>query len=141
MTDTTRMGTLVSLSGASLTVASPEEDVRGRKVVDRHGEEIGSVDDLLMDDRENRVRFLKVGHGGFLGIGEDHFLVPVDAITRIDEDHVHIDRSQSDLSDAPGYNPELAETPDYYPGVYGWWGYAPYWTGGYQYPAYPVYPI
>jgi uncharacterized protein YrrD len=110
-------------------------------VVDRHGEEIGSVDDLLMDDRENRVRFLKVGHGGFLGIGEDHFLVPIDAITRIDEEHVHIDRSQSDLSDAPGYNPELAETPDYYPGVYGWWDYAPYWTGGYQYPAYPVYPI
>lgn len=134
-------GTLISLTDSSLTVANPDEDVRGRKMLDRHGEEIGSVDDLLLDDRENRVRFLRVAHGGFLGIGEEHFLVPVDAVTRIDNDHVHIDRERSKLSDVPGYNPDLAEAPDYYPGVYGWWGYSPYWAGGYAYPAYPVYPV
>jgi hypothetical protein len=120
-------GTLLSLTDSSLTVANPDEDVRGRKVHDRQG--------------ENRVRFLRVAHGAFLGIGEEHFLVPVDAVTRIDYDHVHIDRERSKLSDVPGYNPSLAEAPDYYPGVYGWWGYSPYWAGGYAYPAYPVYPV
>lgn len=140
-TETNQMGTLVKLSDAALTVADPAEDVRGLQVVDRHGEEIGSVDDLLLDDRENRVRFLQVAHGGFLGIGEEHFLVPVDAVTRIDADHVHIDRERSKLSDVPGYDPDLAEAPDYYPGVYGWWGYGPYWGPGYTYPGYPVYPV
>ena len=137
MTDTERRGNLIKLSDSALTVAEPAEDVRGLAVVDRNGEEIGNVDDLLLDDRENRVRFLQVGHGGFLGIGEEHFLVPVDAVTRIDADHVHVDRTRSDLTDVPGYNPDLAEAPDYYPGVYGWWGYSPYWAPGYAYPAYP----
>ena len=134
MRDTERRGNLIKLSDSALTVAEPAEDVRGLAVVDRNGEEIGNVDDLLLDDRENRVRFLQVGHGGFLGIGEEHFLVPVDAVTRIDADHVHVDRTRSDLTDVPGYNPALAEAPDYYPGVYGWWGYSPYWAPGYAYP-------
>lgn len=139
MTDTERRGTLVKLSDSTLTVADPREDVRGLKVVDRHGEDIGTVDDLMLDDRENRVRFLQVAHGGFLGIGEDHFLVPVDAVTRVDADHVHIDRARADMTDAPGYSPELAEAPDYYGDVYGWWGYGPYWAPGYAYPAGYVY--
>jgi len=40
---------------------------RGRTVVDRHRDEVGRVEDLLVDERENRVRFLRVGEGGFLG--------------------------------------------------------------------------
>ena len=135
------MGTLVPLGDSTLTVANPDEDARGRTVVDRHGEEIGKVDDLLIDDRENRVRFLRVAHGGFLGIGQDHFLVPVDAVTGMDEDRVYIDRERSRLSDVPGYDPELAREPEYYSSVYGWWGYAPYWAPGYTYPPYPGRPV
>ncbi len=137
MTDTERTGAIYKLSESTLTVADPAEDVRGRKILDKTGEEIGTVDDLLLDDRENKVRFLQVAHGGFLGIGEDHFLVPVDAVTRIDADHVHIDRERGALTDAPGYRPELAEAPAYYGDVYGYWGYGPYWAPGYVYPAYP----
>ena len=134
MTDTERMGDLVRMGDSTRTVGSSAEAVMGLAVVDRNGEEIGNVDDLLVDDRENHVRFLQVGHGGFLGIGEEHFLVPVDAVTSVDANHVHIDRTHSDLTDVPGYNAELAESPDYYPGVYGWWGYSPYWAPGYAYP-------
>ena len=141
MTETVHRGALVSLTDAELTVADPAEDVRGRTVIDRHGEEIGEVDDLLLDDREHRVRFLRVGEGGFLGIGEKHFLVPVDAITRIDAAHVHIDRERERLRGAPGYNPELASEPNYYGDVYGWWGYGPFWAPGYAYPGYPGYVI
>jgi sporulation protein YlmC with PRC-barrel domain len=140
MTDTERAGTLHRLGDTDLTVADPAEDVRGRKVVDRNGEEIGDVDDLLLDDRENKVRFLRVGAGGFLGIGEHHFLVPVDAVTRIDADHVHIDRERAGLRDVPTYDPDLAYEQDYYGNIYGWWGYSPYWAPGYAYPAYPAYP-
>lgn len=49
-----------------------------------------------------------MGHGGLLGIGEKHFLVPVEAVSRIDSDHVHIDRIRENLASAPGYNPDLA---------------------------------
>lgn len=138
MSDIDPKGTLIKLSDSTLTVADPAEDVRGSKVLDRNGDDIGTVDDLLLDDQEHRVRFLEVAHGGFLGIGEEHFLVPVDAVKRIDADHVHIDRQRADLSEVPGYNPALAEAPDYYGNVYGWWGYSPYWVPGYAYPPYPA---
>lgn len=141
MTDSDRSGTLVLLSDTDLTVSDPAEDVRGRKVLDRNREEIGEVDDLLLDQEENKVRFLRVGHGGFLGIGEDHFLVPVDAVTRIDEDHVHIDREKARLGDVPGYSPDLTYDTGYYNNVYGYWGYGPYWSSGYAYPRYPFYPF
>lgn len=139
MTDTEQVGMLQKLSDTGLTIADPAEDVRGRTVIDRHGEEVGEVDDLLLDDRENKVRFLQVGAGGFLGIGEQHFLVPVDAVTRIDADHVHIDRERTGLRDMPTYDPALTYDPAYYGDVYGWWGYSPYWAPGYAYPAYPAY--
>lgn len=139
MTEGKQIEMLVRLSETNLTVADSAEDVRGRTVLDRNREEIGKVDDLLLDKQENKVRFLRVGHGGFLGIGEDQFLVPVDAVTRIDEDHVHIDREKARLGDVPGYSPDLAEEPDYYNRVYGYWGYGPYWTTGYTYPGYPYY--
>lgn len=134
-------GVVIPLADSSLTVSDPAEDVRGLKVVDRHGDELGDIDDLMLDDRDNRVRFLRVAHGGFLGIGESHFLLPVDAVVRIDDAHVHVDRERSAMGETPGYDPDLAEQPDdYYTGVYSWWGYPPYWTPGYMYPAYPVYP-
>lgn len=132
-------GNLIKLSDTPQTVADPDGDVRGRKVVDSNGEEVGDVDDLLVDDQENKVRFLRVGAGGFLGIGEQHFLVPVDAVERIEPDRVHITRERAGLADVPTYDPELAEDPAYYTDLYGWWGYSPYWGSGYAYPAYPYY--
>jgi len=129
-------GNLVALSETGLTVADPRADVRRHKVVDAGGEEVGVVDDLLVDDEESKVRMLRVKHGGFLGIGADHFLVPVDAVASVTDDAVHIDRDRSRLTDVPGYDPEVSYDPTYYGGVYGFWGYPGYWGPGYVYPAY-----
>jgi len=136
MTDDTQ-ASLVKLGDEDLTVADPAEDIRGRKVVDKSGDEIGDVDALMIDTQESKVRFLQVGAGGFLGIGEKHFLIPVDAITRIDDDTVHVDQSKDRLIDAPAYDPDIVQEPDYYTGIYDYYGYAPFWAPGYTYPAYP----
>lgn len=133
--------TLRPLSDTELTVEDPWADVRGRKVLDASGEEIGKVDELLIDDVDVRVRLLRVKHGGFLGIGADHFLVPVDAVTSVDDDSVRIDRDRARLSDVPGYDPDLAQRPAYYEDLYGWWGYGPYWGPGYTYPPPPYHPL
>ena len=125
---------LVRLNETTLTVADPQTDVRERAVVDAEGEEVGTVDDLLVDDAEHRVRFLRVRRGGFLGIGAEHFLVPVDAVGRVTDDAVHLDRDRSRLSDVPPYDPEVEDDPVDYAGLYGWWGYPAYWAPGYGYP-------
>jgi sporulation protein YlmC with PRC-barrel domain len=59
--------TLVRLSDTELTMADGADDIRGRDVVDISGEELGEVDDLLIDDGERKVRFLEVASGGFPG--------------------------------------------------------------------------
>jgi hypothetical protein len=70
---------LVRLSDTELTIANPAEDIRDRTVVDRDGEDIGEVEDLLIDAHEKRMRLLEAASGGFLGLGKTKFLLPVEA--------------------------------------------------------------
>ena len=137
--ETSSTAQLRKLDDTDLTVADHAIDIRGRKVRDRAGEEIGTVDDLLVDDRELKVRFLQVASGGFLGLGEDKFLIPVDAITRISDDTVHVDQTREQVAGAPRYDPALAREQDWSE-TYNYYGYTPFWGAGYVYPAYPYYP-
>lgn len=140
---------LLSLKDEALTVGDPAEDVRNHKVVDRDGEEIGKVDDLLVDEGGRKVRFLRVKEGGFLGIGGRTFLIPVDAIARIEDDAVHIDQQGEHVGAGPAYDPTIAAEDawrqdayrdgGYYDGLYAHYGYAPYWAPGYAYPGFPFY--
>ena len=128
---------LIRLSETGRTVADPAADVRGRHVLDAEGEEVGRVDDLLVDDEEGRVQMLRVERGGFLGIGAERFLVPVAAVTELTDDAVRIDRERSRLTDVPGYDPDMEDAPGYYGSLYGWWGFAPMGAPGYIYPPFP----
>lgn len=130
---------LRKMSEANLTVENPDVDPRGRKVLDRAGEEIGEIDDLMIDGEDEKVRYLHVASGGFVGIGEHTFLIPVDAITRVETDQIHIDQTRDRVADAPKYDPALVED-DYYDQLYGYYGYAPYWGAGYAYPTFLAYP-
>jgi len=131
--------TLSKLSDSGRTVASADEDIRGRKVKDKDGHDVGRVDDLLIDGEDRKVRFLRVEHGGFLGFGETKSFIPVDAITRITEDDVFINHSREHVAGAPRYDPDLKDELPYYTGLYGYYGYAPFWGVGYAYPGYPYY--
>ncbi|MFE6997170.1 PRC-barrel domain-containing protein [Microbacterium sp. NPDC057659] len=132
-------GTLFKLSETEEIVRRPDEDIRGRDVRDRDGEDLGTVKDLLVDAEEDRVRFIEVASGGFLGIGQDSTLIPVDAITSITEDEVRIDQTRENVAGAPVYDPELVRQRENYGGILEYYGVMPFWGGGYVYPAYPHY--
>jgi sporulation protein YlmC with PRC-barrel domain len=130
---------LSRLSDTGQTVANADDDIRGRKVKAKDGEDLGTVDDLLIDDQERKVRFLRVEHGGFLGFGETKSFIPVDAITRITKDDVFIDRSREQVAAAPRYDPDLVSQLGFYGDLYGHYGIMPFWGLGYAYPGYPYY--
>jgi sporulation protein YlmC with PRC-barrel domain len=130
---------MTKLSDTTFAFADHSEDIRGRKVLDSKGEEIGEVNDLFIDQREGKVRFLEVASGGFLGLGETKFLIPVDAITSIGEDEVRIHKTREHVASAPTYSPELVDT-GFVTNLYNYYGYGPYWEKGYNYPPYPYYP-
>jgi sporulation protein YlmC with PRC-barrel domain len=116
------------------TVASPEEDVRGRTVTTADGEDLGKVADLLIDAEEGKVRFLLVEHGGFLGLGEKKTFIPVDAIVRITDQQVCVGQSPHEVAGAPAYDPDLVEQSSYYDEVYAHYGITPFWGMDYVYP-------
>jgi sporulation protein YlmC with PRC-barrel domain len=139
ITSGSERASIIELGDTDLSVARSDDDIRGRDVVDKSGEEIGKVDGLMIDERESKVRFLQVAAGGFLGIGEHTFLIPVDAVTRVDEEQVQVDQTRDRIVGGPKYDPDLVQAPDYWDGVYGYYGYTPYWGAGYVYPRYPRY--
>lgn len=118
------------------TVAVADEDIRGRMVRDKDGQEIGKIEGFLLDDVEEKVRFIEVASGGFLGLGETKSFIPVDAITRITGDDVFISHSREHVAGAPRYDPSLVMADaryffDLYP-YYGFqWrqGFAPSFLG------------
>ena len=129
--------TLYVLGDRGQTVDESANDVRGRQVKDKDGDSIGKVADLLVDDVEDKVRFLLVEHGGFLGFGETKSLIPVDAVTKITVDDVFVDQSRERVAAAPGYSPDLVDDRPYHGSIYGYYGYAPFWGAGYTYPVFP----
>jgi len=130
--------TLLRLSDTEFRLADPSEDVRGQKVLDMAGEELGSVDDLFIDDQDHKVRFLQITSGGFLGLGATKFLLPVDAIARLAADAVYIQQGREQVAGAPRYDPALVDE-RYMTDVYSHYGYPPFWGLDYEYPPYPTY--
>ncbi|WP_328474423.1 PRC-barrel domain-containing protein [Actinoplanes sp. NBC_00393] len=116
--------TLIRLSDSEHMLANPDEDIRGSKVVDNDGEDLGKVDDLLIDATERKVRMLRLEHGGILGIGGTPSFIPVDAVTAID-DVVHVGQSREHVTGAPHYDPDLVNADELYEELYRHYGYTP----------------
>jgi sporulation protein YlmC with PRC-barrel domain len=134
---TEKYSKLMKLGDLGETVADPNQDIRGRKVIDKDGLELGKIDSLLIDDTERKIRFLQVETGGFLGIGEKASLIPVDAIAAISDNEVRIDQTGSTVTAAPAYDPDLVDEQKVYENIYNHYGYLPFWGDGYQNPAFP----
>ncbi|MFL5759678.1 MAG: PRC-barrel domain-containing protein [Thermomicrobiales bacterium] len=125
-----RSSRFVKLSHSDFLIEYAEEDVRGRTVLTTDGDRIGSVDDLLIDREDQKVRFLEVGTGGFLGLGERKSLIPIEVVSQVDEDHVVVDQSREHVAAAPIYNPHVVQTEPYLSDVYEHYGFPPPWVPG-----------
>lgn len=130
-------GELIRLKDTDETIADTAADIRGRRVVDKDGQTLGKIDALLIDEKEQKVRFLEVESGGFLGLGEKKSLIPVDAITGIGADEVRVGHTSQKVAAAPAYDPEFVKKASFYGDTYGFYGYMPYWGMGYAYPQFP----
>jgi len=129
---------LQKLKDTDLTLAEPGQDIRGRNVVDRNGTDIGHISALFIDENERKVRMLEICAGGFLGLGDRHFLLPIEAVASIAEDQVHISETQDRLVHSPVYNPELVTIPTHqsWEPYYGYYGIFPYWGSD---PTFPMF--
>jgi len=115
---------LIRLSDSEFILEDRTQDIRGLDVYDKEGQQIGTVEGLYIDEEERTVRFLDVGAGGFLGIGEKNFLVPVEAVSEVNEERVVVDQSREKVVDSPPFNTDVVPQAPYQRGIYDYYGYA-----------------
>jgi len=103
---------LVRIGDSDFVPANLEDDVRGKDLYDAEGRRVGSVEDLYIDRKEREVRFLEVGAGGFFGIGEKRFLVPVEEVVRVAEEWVAIEPGRTEKVEGPApFDTKVAPAP------------------------------
>ena len=124
--DADKVPQFTRLRDTDQTISSSDEDIRGRMAQGRDDRDLGTIEGLLIDEGERKVRFMEVGSGGFLGLGESKSLIPVEAITHLEPDAVDIGHTRAHVAGAPICDPELVETRlDYFFNLYPYYGYRP----------------
>jgi len=125
--DAAKVPTFTRLRDLGRTVSSSDQDIRGLMVKDKGGYDVGKIESLLIDDVGEKVRFLEVASGGFLGLGVRTSFIPVEAITGITADGVFISHTREHVLGAPRYHPGVVATdPDYFFSLYPYYGYEGY---------------
>ena len=94
-------------------VADGEPDIRGWTVKTADGRDIGKVDDLLVDCRAMKVRYMEVElDGKALDLKDDrHVLMPIGTARLNDDDVVVVSRRTTELTALPPYRRD-ATTPE-----------------------------
>ena len=108
----------------------------GGKVLNRAGEGLGNLKELVIDLEEGRVAYAVLSFGGFLGKGDKLFAIPWEALTLNPNDHTFIlDAEKEVLEEAPGFDKDhWPDNAQYEAGwlldIYEYYGYSPYWMPG-----------
>jgi len=103
----------------------------GDRVRNAAGEDLGKVEEIMIDLASGRVAYIVLSFGGFLGIGDKLFAVPWKAL-RIDEgEHQFVlDVDRKTLESAPGFDkdnwPDMAD-PAFGAAIHEHYGRTPYW--------------
>jgi sporulation protein YlmC with PRC-barrel domain len=87
----------------------------GDPVRNAAGEDLGKIDEIMIDIPSGRIAYAVLSFGGFLGMGDKLFAVPWSAL-KVDEDEkcfiLNIDKRT--IEQAPGFNknnwPDMSDT-------------------------------
>ncbi len=81
----------------------------GMEVRNDKGDDLGKIEDIVLDMRTGKIRYAALSFGGFLGIGDKFFAVPWQAVMvdydADDDDYfVAFDATKKQLEDAHGFD-------------------------------------
>ncbi|MGC2855044.1 PRC-barrel domain-containing protein [Novispirillum sp. DQ9] len=78
------------------------EDLLGRTIRNGQGDNLGSIDDLVLDARQGTIHAL-VDVGGVLGVGEERVAISLSEMTVADDGALVLDATPSQLAARPQY--------------------------------------
>jgi sporulation protein YlmC with PRC-barrel domain len=81
------------------------------QVYNLQGEKLGKIKDLVLDIDTGSIVYAVLDFGGFMGIGEKHFLVPWKSFATLPSEGIfYLDKSKEQLKNASGF--DKTKTPD-----------------------------
>jgi len=93
------------------------QEAKGLKVRDKHGDEVGTVEDVFIYQEAQAVHLIEVaGH-------ERRFLLPVDAVTNATEDGVDVEQDKETIMASPEHDPDDLPDPETSRKAYEHFGY------------------
>lgn len=105
--------------------------LEGDDVINRTGEKLGTIQEIMLDVPSGRIAYAVLSHGGLLGVGDRLFAIPWRALTLDTENKCFIlDVAKERLSIAPGFDkdhwPAMADE-TWAHAVHRYFGQKPYW--------------
>ena len=105
--------------------------LKGDKVVNHQGEDLGKIEELMVDLDHGRIAYAVLSFGGFLGMGDKLFAIPWQAFS-VDtaQKRLILNAKKELLEKATGFDksnwPNMGD-PAWGSTLYGYYGYKPYW--------------
>jgi sporulation protein YlmC with PRC-barrel domain len=123
------------MAGFDKTMAKPNalsaSTIIGDSVVNTRGEDLGKIEEIMLDINSGSVAYAVLSFGGFLGLGDKLFAIPWSALT-LDEanERFVLDIDKETLKNAPGFDKDnwpKTNNEEWLVTVYDFYGYEPYW--------------
>jgi len=103
--DNNRATTSKSAEDSNISMAHRASKLIGLKVHNNEKEDLGKIEDLVIDMRDGHVRYAVLSFGGFLGLGDKLFAIPMNSLKfNHDDKHFVLNVNKERLENANGFN-------------------------------------
>ena len=109
----------------------PVSTLTSYRVINPAGDDLGQIEDIVVDMKSGHIVYAVLSFGGFLGFGDKFFAIPWEVLRRSATEEafiLHTDREA--LANAPGFDknhwPEMADR-QWSAGIYSYYGSRPSW--------------
>lgn len=103
-----------NMTGINTSGAHPNEPLQrltatsmiGDDIFNPEGETLGKIKDIMINLEEGKIEYIVIEFGGFLGLNEKYFAVPLQSLT-IAKEHKHsfiLHESKESLKNFPGFD-------------------------------------
>jgi len=104
--------------------------VTGDSVRNLSGDDLGKVQEIMLDVNKGSIAYAVISFGGFLGMGDKLFAVPWKSLTLVqDQEHFLLDVDKEVLENAPGFDkdnwPDFSDS-TWGQGIHDHYGTTPY---------------
>ena len=108
--------------------------LKGNRVVNKNADDLGTLEDYMIDLQNGRITYAVLSFGGWFGMGNKLFPIPWSALTMQLYDNsmrIILNVDKEVLQKAQGFDKsQLPLSYDELASVYTYYGYKPYWQTG-----------